>query len=68
MALDFDIQDAPAVNEDSHRVRSGRDATASPVRIRVRDLLVGAKEAVLELDGQDYRLRITSTGKLILTK
>lgn len=56
------------MNEDSHRTRAGRDATASPVRIRVRDLLVGAKEAVLELDGQDYRLRITSTGKLILTK
>ena len=62
------VQDTPIVNDDSHRTRAGRDAAASPVRIRVRDLLDGGKEAVLELDGQDYRLRITSAGKLILTK
>lgn len=63
-----DIRDAPAVNEDTHRSKPGRDAAASPVRIHVRDLLRGAKEAVRELDGQDHRLRITSAGKLILTK
>ena len=28
----------------------------------------GGREAILEHDGQDYRLRITANGKLILTK
>ena len=40
----------------------------APVRIRLRDLLDGATEAILEHDGQDYHLRITANGKLILTK
>ena len=40
----------------------------SPVRVRVRELLDGASEAILEHDGQDYHLRITAKGKLILTK
>jgi hemin uptake protein HemP len=30
--------------------------------------LGGDREAILEHDGQDYRLRITANGKLILTK
>lgn len=37
-------------------------------RIKVSELLAGAREAILEHDGQDYRLRITANGKLILTK
>jgi hemin uptake protein HemP len=37
-------------------------------RLRVTDLLGGAKEAILEHEGQLYRLRITSNRKLILTK
>ena len=40
----------------------------TPTRVRVRDLLDGANEAILEHDGQDYHLRITANGKLILTK
>jgi hemin uptake protein HemP len=39
-----------------------------PRRIRVSDLLGSAREAILEHAGQDYRLRVTSKGKLILTK
>ena len=39
-----------------------------PRRIKVTDLLEGEREAILEHDGQDYRLRITAKGKLILTK
>jgi hemin uptake protein HemP len=31
-------------------------------------LLRGRKEAILEHNGQDYRLRVTANGKLILTK
>ena len=37
-------------------------------RLKVSDLLAGEREAILEHDGQDYRLRITANGKLILTK
>jgi hemin uptake protein HemP len=37
-------------------------------RIAVSDLLGGRREAVLLHDGDEYRLRLTSNGKLILTK
>ncbi|MBX9588505.1 MAG: hemin uptake protein HemP [Hyphomonadaceae bacterium] len=37
-------------------------------RLKVSELLAGGREAILEHDGQDYRLRITANGKLILTK
>ena len=37
-------------------------------RVRVADLLEGGREAVLVHDGTEYRLRLTSNGKLILTK
>lgn len=37
-------------------------------RIAIGDLLAGAREAVLVHDGTEYRLRLTSNGKLILTK
>lgn len=39
-----------------------------PVRLLVSELLAGGREAILEHAGQDYRLRITASGKLILTK
>ena len=34
----------------------------------VADLMGGGREAVLVHDGTEYRLRLTSNGKLILTK
>jgi hemin uptake protein HemP len=37
-------------------------------RIKVSDLLGRDREVILEHAGQDYRLRVTSKGKLILTK
>lgn len=37
-------------------------------RVAVRELLAGATEIILVHDGQDYRLRVTRAGKLILTK
>jgi hemin uptake protein HemP len=43
-------------------------ATPRLRRLKVSDLLAGEREAILEHDGQDYRLRITANGKLILTK
>jgi hemin uptake protein HemP len=43
--------------------------TRQPVRrIAISDLLDGGREAVLLHDGDEYRLRLTSNGKLILTK
>ncbi len=44
------------------------DATKKRVRVLVSDILQGGREAILEHDGQEYRLRITANGKLILTK
>jgi hemin uptake protein HemP len=42
---------------------------APPVpRIAIGDLLAGGREAILLHDGTEYRLRLTSNGKLILTK
>jgi hemin uptake protein HemP len=44
-------------------------ASTEPVRrIAIRELLGGGREAVLLHDGTEYRLRLTSNGKLILTK
>ena len=37
-------------------------------RIEVQELLGGAREAVLLHAREEYRLRLTSNGKLILTK
>jgi hemin uptake protein HemP len=39
-----------------------------PRRHKVSDLLGTDREAILEHGGQEYRLRITASGKLILTK
>lgn len=48
----------------------GEAQSSSPgmPHLRVADLLGSAKEAILEHEGQFYRLRITSNRKLILTK
>jgi hemin uptake protein HemP len=46
-----------------------KTAKPKPVRkIALSDLLEGRREAVLLHDGAEYRLRLTSNGKLILTK
>ncbi len=50
------------------RPRPAPRSDAGPRRLKVSDLLEGEREAILEHDGQDYRLRITANGKLILTK
>jgi len=53
----------------SAKPASGTPASIPPVkRIAIRDLLGGGREAVLLHDGSEYRLRLTSNGKLILTK
>lgn len=37
-------------------------------RLSVRDLFAGRTEIILDHNGEDYRLRITARGRLILTK
>ena len=46
--------------------RSG--APARPPRLSTAILMAGRREIVLQHGLEEYRLRITSTGKLILTK
>lgn len=40
----------------------------NPARLDVQTVLQGAREAILVNGTQEYRLRLTSNGKLILTK
>ena len=37
-------------------------------RVRTDDLMAGSREIVILHNGQEYHLRITNAGKLILTK
>jgi hemin uptake protein HemP len=54
---------------DETRAPSGSGVPRRPLkRIKVRELLENEREAILEHAGQDYRLRVTANGKLILTK
>ena len=59
-----DERSSPPPKTDAVSQQSGD----RPVRVLVAELLAGGREAILEHDGQDYRLRITANGKLILTK
>lgn len=43
-------------------------AAGRPRRLKVSELLEGQREAILVHGDQEYRLRITANGKLILTK
>ena len=45
-----------------------RDASADRHSVRSSDLFQGEKELVICHRGEEYRLRITRNGKLILTK
>jgi hemin uptake protein HemP len=47
---------------------AGTERRSGPTRYRVSDLMSGEREVILEHRGQDYRLRITEAGKLILSK
>lgn len=47
---------------------TARSPSAAPRRLRSTDLLQDSRELLIEHAGEDYRLRLTSNGKLILTK
>jgi hemin uptake protein HemP len=56
----------PVLTAPTQPVQSG---VKPPVRrIDVHELMAGGREAVLLHDSEEYRLRLTSNGKLILTK
>ncbi len=58
---------APRRERGSARTPAPR-AAESPLRFKVSELLRGGREAILEHEGQEYRLRITANRKLILMK
>jgi len=49
-------------------LRSEERNTPTMRRVTSEILLAGQRELVIEHSGEEYRLRITSKGKLILTK
>ena len=55
-------------DRSSSSVRDRPRPPASPRRLKVSELLASEREVILEHGDQDYRLRITASGKLILTK
>lgn len=57
----------PVAGEREPAVRSER-APTKPRRVRIEDLLGGGREVIIEHRNEEYRLRMTSNSKLILTK
>ncbi len=57
----------PIAGEREPSSRSER-APAKPRRVRIEDLLGGGRELIIEHRNEEYRLRMTSNSKLILTK
>jgi hemin uptake protein HemP len=50
-------------------VRTPQKGSQGPLcRWSVKDLMGSEREAIIEHSGQEYRLRLTAAGKLILTK
>lgn len=58
------LSTAPPVSRPEGSVKAD---TGAP-RISSATLLAGSREIIVEHRGDDYRLRLTSNGKLILTK
>lgn len=54
-------------DREQHKPPADNPSPSVP-RIPIGELLGGGREAVLVHDGAEYRLRLTSNGKLILTK
>ena len=55
------------VNQDETAVETAARQASLP-RLRSSELLSGSREAIIEHGQDQYRLRLTSNGKLILTK
>lgn len=49
-------------------IENREEAKGTPPKLDVQTLLRGGREAILLNGTEEYRLRLTSNGKLILTK
>jgi hemin uptake protein HemP len=58
---------SPVAGERETATR-GERAPVKPRRVRIEDLLGGGRELIIEHRNEEYRLRMTSNSKLILTK
>ena len=58
----------PAIADSAPQPHPLLIARARPLRISTDRLMGGRREIVLQHGLEEYRLRITSTGKLLLTK
>lgn len=54
--------------EQSPNPRLDRPRPAGKPRLQAAALLAGSREVIIEHAGEEYRLRLTKNGKLILTK
>lgn len=59
---------APASGDPAAQPRGERAPASRPRRVRIEDLLGGGRELIIEHRNEEYRLRMTSNSKLILTK
>ena len=55
-------------NPGTGPARRVESTPAKPRRVRIEDLLGGGRELIIEHRNEEYRLRMTSNSKLILTK
>lgn len=56
------------MNATAPQARPPQSSIASARRIASAQLLAGKREIIIEHGDDEYRLRVTGTGKLILTK
>lgn len=68
MNVPFTIRQSAMASHISDREPPPEPPDAVVRRIPVSELLLGSEEVILVHQGQDYRLRLTQNGKLILTK
>jgi hemin uptake protein HemP len=64
----MEMTDCKNDDDDAAPQRTAAGEARPVVRYSVEELLRGGREAVLEHNGAEYRLRITANGRLILTK
>lgn len=57
-----------AARNDAQRTPGANAMNDTRRRVRLADLLQGQRQLIIVHEGEDYRLRITSKGRLILTK
>ena len=62
------MPDRPEQRRSAWEAAGTHDTAAPKRRLTSRDLLAGRDEVIIEHAGQEYHLRHTRAGKLILTK